>query len=153
VSLLLEKIKEKLGLKERLPPPRRVIHEGSSYHLKEIYDQVNSRYFEGRLSLQITWYGQLKRRKRRRRHVVFGQYVDALKLVKIHRRLDDPSYPDFFVSFIVYHEMLHHVVPGYMDARGYYRCHGPEFKRREREFEHYQKALVWEKQNHAKIFS
>ena len=54
--------------------------------------------------------------------------------------------PRYFVAYIVYHEMLHHVIPG---SRGLGRVnlHPPEFKEREREFRHFQRALDWEKRH------
>jgi len=54
--------------------------------------------------------------------------------------------PRFFVEYIVYHEMLHHVVQmPVLDGR---RCmHGPEFKARERCFARYAEAIAWEREH------
>lgn len=129
---------------------QKLVHQGKVYDLSEIYDRLNKQYFGNKLKLQITWYGLWKKKNRCR--VIFGQYFDALKLVKIHRRLDDPFFPDYFVDFVVYHEMLHSVVPGYVDERGLFRSHGEEFKEREREFEFYEEAMAWEKKNRNHFF-
>lgn len=123
---------------------------GKIYDLKEIYHQVNKTYFANQLDLKITWYGQTGRRNRSR--VTFGQYHDALRLVKIHRMLDDPFFPYFFVCFVVYHEMLHHVVPGFVDEKGFYCTHGEEFKQKERQFRHYEAAIEWEKKHRQYFF-
>lgn len=66
--------------------------------------------------------------------------------------LDDAFYPPYFVAFVVYHEMLHNVVPGKTDAMGYYRVHTPEFKRLEKQFAEYDMAMKWEKKHKELIF-
>lgn len=130
--------------------PHRLVQVGRFYDLNPLYQQINQRYFEGKLDLLFTWYGNWGRNSRRR--VTFGLYQDNLKLVKMHRILDDPFFPDYFVAFILYHEMLHAVVPGYVDENGYFRIHGPAFKERERLFEHYERAITWEKKNKKHFF-
>ena len=122
-----------------------LITQGRYYDLKEIYDQINNEYFDNTIHVKIGWFAQWGRKKRTK--VTYGQYLDHLKVVKIHRLLDDPFFPHYFISFIVYHEMLHHIVPGKTDARGCFRTHGAEFKRRERLYEDYRRAMGWEKMN------
>lgn len=123
----------------------KLMTEGTYYDLQKIYNNLNERYFNNRLNLLITWYGKVIRRCRSK--VTFGQYFDQLKLIKIHRRLDNPFFPDYFVSFVIYHEMLHEVVPGFIDEKGLFRMHGDEFKSREKEFEDYERATLWEKKH------
>lgn len=123
---------------------------GRFYDLKAIYEKLNRDYFGSRLDLKITWYGVSGRKTKSR--VIFGQYFDHLRLVKIHRVLDDPFFPDYFVHFVMYHEMLHHVVPGQFDCRGFFRVHGEEFKRLEKEFAEYERATEWEKRNKDHFF-
>lgn len=131
--------------------PQKLVQEGRVYHLKMLYDSINQKYFENQLRLAITWYGNLKRRARTR--ITFGQYLDGLRLIKIHRILDDPFFPEYFVAFIVYHEMLHAVIPGHANETSRrYTFHSREFKAREREFEHYHLALAWEKRNKELLF-
>lgn len=128
----------------------KLISLGNLYDLKPICEALNRKYFKGKLDLKITWYGTKGRTNRSR--VTFGQYYDHLKLVKIHRILDDPFFPDYFVFFVIYHEMLHHVVPGFIDKNGLYRVHGPEFKKREKEFADYEIASQWEKKHRHLFF-
>lgn len=123
---------------------------GHIYDLKEIYDELNEKYFKNGLMLEITWYGE--RGYKPRSKITFGQYFDHLRLIKIHRILDDPFYPDYFIRFVVYHEMLHHLIPGHLDGRGLFRVHGKDFKELEREFEDYEKAVAWEKKNKKHFF-
>ena len=128
---------------------KKLVAKGRYYDLQTIYDQLNDDYFQKNLDLKITWNGTVGRTKRRR--ITFGQYFDHLDLVKVHRILDDPFFPDYFVSFIVYHEMVHSVVRGYVDSRGFYRIHGPKYKKIEKEFVDYDRAINWEK-THRKEF-
>lgn len=123
----------------------KLITQGTYYDLQKIYEQLNKRYFDNRLDLSITWFGI--RRPRKRTRVIFGQYYDHMKLIKIHRMMDSTFFPDYFVHFVVYHEMLHEVVPGHVDRFGIFRTHGKEFKRREKLFEHYERASAWEKEH------
>lgn len=123
--------------------------KGSVYDLQKIYDELNLNYFEGQLNLKIGWFGI---EKKKRKHMTFGLYNDAMKLIRIHKMMDSLTYPLYFVAFVVYHEMLHSVIPGYHDERGHFRIHGPEFKQREKEFHAYERARRWEKQNREKIF-
>lgn len=126
-----------------------LIQQGEIYHLKRLYDQNNKTYFDNKLDLAITWYGNRKSRPQTR--ITFGQYVDGLRLIKIHRMLDDPFFPEYFVSFIVYHEMLHAVIPG-SPGRGRFCFHGEAFKNREKEFKYFRRAIEWEKKNKKDLF-
>ncbi len=119
---------------------------GHVYDLNEIYDRINREYFEGSLDLKITWYGE-RGGRRRRSSATLGLYSNPLKLIRIHRRLDATSVPEVFVEFVVYHEMIHHVCPPYVDALGRNRIHSPEFKARERQFREYGTAMAWLKKH------
>lgn len=133
-----------------LVDPKKLVQQGRCYDLKPLYDSLNEKYFEGKLDLSLTWYGALRRKRRAR--ITFGLYVSGLRLIKMHRMLDDPFFPEYFVSFVLYHEMLHSVVPGSTDARGRFCFHDKAFKEREKVFEHYLKATEWEKNNKARLF-
>ena len=130
--------------------PKKLCSQGNVYDLKHIYNDLNQEYFDNQLGLYITWFGKHKQRARSR--VTFGLYHDPLKLIKVSRMLDDPSFPDYFVSYVVYHEMVHNVCPSYFDSHGQHHIHGKEFKERERQFRHYDKAQRWIKENQANFF-
>jgi len=127
-----------------------LVHKGSVYDLKAIYEKLNSMYFKNSLSLHITWFGNsfIKNRVR----CTLGLYYDSLKLIKIHRRLDDPIVPLYVVEFVVFHEMAHAVCPSYIDERGMHRSHGSEFKRVEKSFWAYKEAESWIKKHQMNFF-
>lgn len=124
--------------------------EGNVYQLDQLFDEVNREYFSGELPLRITWFGHINQRNRSR--ITFGLYHDPLKLIKIHRMLDDSSYPEYLVKFVIYHEMLHYVCPAYRDARGIHRIHSKEFKLKEKEFKQYHHVQKWLKENRERLF-
>lgn len=126
-------------------------HRGSTYDLLAFYEENNKIYFDGKLTLDVTWYGRSFRSKRPRR-ITFGLYEDPLKLIKIHKILDHPFFPPYFVSYVVYHEMVHAVVPGEMNERGQFCIHTAPFKALERQFADYERARAWEKKHIHQIF-
>jgi hypothetical protein len=109
--------------------------KGRTYDLAAIRDVVNERHFSGRLKCRITW-GRMGRRPRRARTrtIRFGSYAKALDLIRINPLLDDPSVPLEFVEYIVFHEMLHAVVPG---AAGGARPHHSGYRALERRYPGY----------------
>lgn len=124
--------------------------KGQVYDLQALYDEVNEKYFDGELGLKITWYG--RKQRGRRAQVTFGLYQEATKLVKIHRMMDSTFFPEYFVKFVIYHEMLHHVCRSYYDDKGNHRVHTDEFKKREQEFEHFELANLWMNKNYNNFF-
>jgi len=123
---------------------------GNVYHLKQIYDDLNEEYFNGKLKIAITWFGKLAQRNKTR--VTFGLYHDSMKLIKINRILDSPSFPDYFVAYVIYHEMVHHVCPAYVDEKGINRVHSKEFKEIESKFKYFDLAEKWVHENQNNFF-
>lgn len=124
--------------------------QGSVYNLQHIFNEINNQYFKGKLPLRITWYGKPQQRNRTR--VTFGLYCDPLKLVKINRILDNSVVPEYVIWYVVYHEMLHYVIPSYRDSNGLNRIHSKEFKEMEKKFRYYHLAQRWIKENHNRLF-
>ncbi len=124
--------------------------QGNVYNLQEIYDALNRQYFGNQLKLGITWFGKVAQRRKSR--VTFGLYCSVLKLIKINRLLDTPSLPEYVISYIMYHEMLHHVCPSYSGENGHYYVHTKEFKAREKLYHHYALAQRWIKDNNKSFF-
>lgn len=129
---------------------KKLYSQGNVYNLQHIYNDINREYFGGKLNLFITWFGKPNQRNRSR--VTFGLYHDPLKLIKIHRMLDSPSFPDYFISYVIYHEMLHHVCPSYIDDKGLNRIHSKEFKEKEVQFRYFNLAQNWIKEHQAHLF-
>lgn len=128
--------------------PTRLEPRGRVYDLAEIQRSLSERYFDGKVQLDITW-GRAatnQRRRRARRTIRMGTYFIEEKLIRIHPALDQAFVPRYFVEWVVYHEMLHHVVPmPVLGGRKVY--HSPEFRARERLYEDYERAREWEQRN------
>lgn len=123
--------------------------KGEHHDLHELLDEVTERWFpEGVDDACITWGKRpAKRRGRRRRQSIrLGTYTHDQKLVRIHPALDQAFVPRYFVSFVVFHELLHHVVPA-REVAGRLDHHPPEFKARERAHPDYARSIAWEAKN------
>ncbi|MEJ7703308.1 MAG: hypothetical protein WKF47_06460 [Geodermatophilaceae bacterium] len=60
--------------------------------------------------------------------------------------------PLWFLEYVMYHEMLHSVVPDEIGPSGRRRrVHTDEFYRREKEFPQYRRARRWEDENLARF--
>lgn len=124
--------------------------QGNVYNLQQIYNDLNEEYFDNQLNLYITWFGKPNRRCRSR--VTFGLYHDPLRLIKVNRLLDSPSFPHYLVAYVIYHEMVHHVCPPYFDANGQHHIHTKEFKEKEALFRHFELAQEWIHKNKENFF-
>jgi hypothetical protein len=115
---------------------------GRAHDLQAIFDRINAGHFGGAIDARIGW-GSV-RVGDRRRTVKTGVYLEEARLIRIHPSLDRPEVPELYVSFIVFHEMLHQAVPA-REVRGRRVVHGAEFRRRERAWPDFERALAWER--------
>jgi hypothetical protein len=126
-------------------PPRReksLRAAGACHDLLDISRKINAEYFDNRISAGITWGVMTRRRAVRRR--TLGSYNGDAGIITINPVLDRRTVPRFFVAFIVYHEMLHADM-GVRMKNGRRLVHTREFRRRERLFREYERAISWEK--------
>ena len=121
-------------------------HEGTHFDLRAIFHDLNERYFHGRLRGYNIMWGR-RRKHRPREHFIFGTIQEEDRVIRINPALDQPFVPLWFLRYVLYHEMLHSVVPDQKLSANRRRVHTDEFKRREREFPHYRRARRWEEEN------
>jgi hypothetical protein len=118
---------------------------GVALDLREVFAELNERYFEGRLVAGITWgKSAVSSRCGRRRSasLQLGSYSYEDRLIRLHRVLDHPEVPRYVVEAVVYHEMLHADMPPEMhNGKRYF--HTPEFRRRERLYRNLTRAERW----------
>jgi len=107
--------------------------QGEHYNLEEIFEELNQRYFEGRLpKIRLSWSRTLARAS-------LGHYDAAHKTIVISRIFDRPQVPRTLLEYLLYHEMLHVKYP--VIHRGARRCfHSPLFRQEERLFPGYREA-------------
>ena len=130
---------------KRRPRQMTLRTEGRHHDLQAIFDRLNAAHFTGGLQARITW-GPVTSRGRRRRSIKMGSFAVEDRIIRIHPALDQDCVPDYFVAWIVFHEMLHgkHEVKR---ENGRRRFHSPEFLADERQFPDYERACAWEKAN------
>jgi hypothetical protein len=136
----------------RRTTPVTVVTKGVVFDLQDAFDDLNRRYFAGRIQATITWGARGGKRGRRRNSIKMGSYSVEDRLIRIHPALDRRFVPRWFLDWIIYHEMLHqvHDIP-VVDGRRQF--HTPEFLSDERQFEHYHRARVWERENLDRILN
>ena len=127
-----------------------LVTKGKHHDLLALYEKLNDRYFDGgdQRSHHVGQGSDVRRpRSGRRSSSEATRAFD--RSIRVHPALDEKWVPRYFVAYIVYHEMLHHVIPG---SRGLGRVnlHPPEFKEREKEFRHFERSLEWEKKHVAR---
>lgn len=110
--------------------------EGRYYHLDEVFDTLNVRYFGGLLGRpELTWSEHHARRS-------LGHYDAAHNTIVVSRVFDRPSSPRYAIEYLLYHEMLHLKHP--VKMRGLRRCvHSREFKAEEARFPRLAEALAF----------
>jgi hypothetical protein len=124
----------------------RINPEGDHHDLAEIFTQLNRRYFRNRINATIT-YGPAPRVRGPRKSIKMGSYSADSKVIRIHPALDQARVPRFFVEWIVFHEMLHHVHRARRKPDGRRCVHTPEFLSHERRFHDFERAVRWEHRN------
>lgn len=82
-----------------------------------------------------------------------GSYIPAVPYVRVHRALDHPAVPTWYLGFVIFHELLHHQLgrqtgcpPGegaHGGGRGG-RWHHEAFRRAEQAHPRFHDARRWE---------
>lgn len=118
--------------------------QGEVHDLEPLLDEVCETYL-GLPSpdLYVTWARRTAPRGRQRKTIKLGSYSPAERLIRVHPALDQAWVPRYFVSYILYHELMHDIVPPVRMGQRVL-LHPPEFRRREREFRDFERALAWE---------
>ena len=110
--------------------------EGRFYHLEEVFDSLNARFFGGMLGRpELTWSEGMAKRS-------LGHYDAAHNTIVVSRVFDRPSSPRYAIEYLLFHEMLHLKHP--VKMRGVRRCvHSREFKAEERLFPQLKEAQAF----------
>lgn len=117
---------------------------GHHFDLEAIYQELNQYYFANRINARITWSRQAPRRPRT--SIRFGSYHPRDRLIRIHRLLDQAFVPRYVVENVVFHEMLHQLIPR-QRVNGRWYVHPPEFRQYEERFRDYRQAEQWKRRH------
>lgn len=130
VSKQAEHVRQTRGRK-RIYTPR-----GHHYHLDEVFESLNARFFHGLMGRPtLTWSAHHARR-------MLGHYDAAHNTIVVSRVFDRPDTPRFAIEYLLYHEMLHLKHP--VRVKGGRRCvHSREFQAEERLFPQLEEAKAY----------
>mgnify|MGYP000213686743 CR=1 FL=1 len=118
--------------------------QGTHHDLSKILLEVSRRYLgESAPRVLITWGRRTQPRVGVRQAIKLGSYSPRERLIRVHPALDQAWVPRYFVAFVVYHELLHHLVEATRAGKNVV-LHGAEFRRRESQFRDYVRAIAWE---------
>lgn len=121
----------------------RICTQGRFHNLREIFDGLNNEYFRGEITASITWRRGNARAVKKR---TLGSYSRHTNTILINSFLDRRNVPNYFIRYVVYHEMLHSSIEEKME-NGRRSVHTSEFRKHERLFKDYEKATSWEKRH------
>ena len=116
---------------------------GRHHNLAARGQEVNLKYFGGEIVFRIIW-GKATRAGRGQRHVTLGTWNHRQRIVRIHPMMDNPNVPQYFVDFVIYHELTHAAVPSRITPSGKMVHHSREFREREEDFPLFVLAKAWE---------
>lgn len=110
--------------------------KGRVYDLDKLFARINRLYFNEAIQKPtLTW---SQRRTRR----ILGHHDAVHETIVVSKTLDASDVPEWFVEYILFHEMLHIKHPArIIGGRRYY--HTNAFRADERRFPHYEAAQNW----------
>lgn len=117
--------------------------QGVRYDLRDVFDSINSIYFQNSVEAFLRWGSPCSLTSYQTVRTAKSGY--SVNLITIAGVYNHPDVPRFALDAVMYHEMLHIVVPPYI-KNGRRVIHSPEFKRMERQFAFFEQWCKWEKQ-------
>ncbi|MEZ4269061.1 MAG: hypothetical protein R3F39_22125 [Myxococcota bacterium] len=117
---------------------------GEVHDLRALYPEEALRALGEVVDLPLTFGPRVKRR-RGQRSIRLGSYAVATQVIRIHRWLDDPRVPGWFIGFVLFHELLHHKLG--IDESGPRRSvHPKAFRELERAHPRFEDAKALERE-------
>jgi hypothetical protein len=102
-------------------------YEGRCHSLQKIYLEINNRYFNNQIDIGRIGWGFRRSWNR------LGHYDPVHHTVTLSPVLDSPKVPEFVVSYIVYHEMLHAIFEDTSAGRAH-KHHHRDFRQAEKAY-------------------
>lgn len=128
-------------IRKRSGASLRLRTRGQHHDLQAYYDEVNAAHFEGSVRAPVTW-GKLPGTSKRR-SIRLGSYTPEDDLIRIHPHLDQAFVPEYFVRYVIFHELLHAHLGIRISPTGRHMVHTREFNRIERAYPDYDRAIAW----------
>ncbi len=121
-----------------LPPSSPAQTITSPHNLDELFQEINNIYFSNTLTLKTHWYGTGKTQAKTT--IRLGYYDPIRCRIGINRLLNNPEIPKYYLSYIIYHEILHYITPPLQKVFKKRKIHHKEFLEKEKQFIDYDKA-------------
>jgi hypothetical protein len=133
-------------IRRSIPGSRRAVlrQKGRFFDLKDLFDEVNSEYFENEIDCLITW--GANRRVRKQNSIKLGSYSERSRTIRVNPVLDRSYVRNYVIKGIIYHEMLHHYL-GVETRNGRKIAHSKTFRRLESRYRHHRKLQAWKEKN------
>ncbi len=110
--------------------------QGKFYNLDKLFNRINREYFDNHIQRPTLSWSQ--RRTRR----ILGHHDATHNTIVVSKTLDSNDVPQWFVEYILYHEMLHIKHPARLVA-GRRMYHTKAFRHDEQRFSRYTEAQSW----------
>jgi hypothetical protein len=118
---------------------------GQAHDLEAILRELVAAHCPEVTAPSIAWgASRASRRRGRMRTIRLGVYRYDARSIHIHPCLDAAWVPRYFVAWVVFHELMHHVAPG-PEAGGRRLHHHDDFRALEARFPEREMALAWER--------
>jgi len=151
VDLKIRKIYNQYAhkLQEDIPKKRRKIpieyeSDGMYFNLRFLFDKINKTYFENNLAVKYLGWSKNKSYTR------LGYYDQERNLLVISKIFDSRKVPQNVVEFLLYHEMLHIMLPS-QKINGRRKIHTNEFRELEQRFPDFKQIEKWIKHKRHKL--
>jgi len=116
--------------------------KGDYYDLGKIVEKIMREYTGQVPGITITW----RKRSSGKNSITWATFRDLGNggLIRVNKVLDDPGVPRFVIESIIYHELLHHLIPPEARGRGNHP-HTSRFKASLKKFPDIDEAEKWKK--------
>lgn len=118
-------------------------HRAVAHSIAAIYDELLETEFDGVFSEEnlplVTW-GR-RGRTRAKKTIRLGSFERERNIVRVHAVLDQSAVPQWFVSYVMFHELLHAI--HLKDVLAGEDPHGPTFCARESQHPDFWRAGLW----------
>jgi predicted metal-dependent hydrolase len=113
---------------------------GEHFDLEALRDEVYAEHFADQDPPHITW--SRTTRGKNKCSIQFGSFDPGKDLVRINPKLDASFVPEYYMKYLIFHEILHREIPPRPGD-----VHTEEYQEALRRFPHYERATRWEEEN------
>ena len=121
---------------------------GRCFDLQEILNEIMDKYTGYIEEIHITW----RKPSTGRKSVTWASFRDLGKggLIRVNALLDNPRVPRYVIESLVFHEILHFIVPAQVNNKKW-DIHSRKFNEIMAKFPHHEKAERWKEKYFSKL--